>query len=140
MKKLIKILCFCMAAVMLFSTTAFAAEGRASNFFAMTSTYLERTSGSSIDIWFDVCGVEIMDEIGVREIRLQRSTDRSNWTTIKTYKMADYPEMICEDTAGHADYLTYSNASSGYYYRAYVLFYAKNSRGIGEFADYTATI
>lgn len=140
MKRLTKLLCLCMAVVMLFSTTAFAAEARASHFFMMTSTYLERISSSEIEIWFDVCAVGGMDKLGVREIRLQRSTDRSNWTTVKTYKMADYPEMICEDTASHSGYVTYTSASNSYYYRAYVEFYAKNSSGIGEFADYTATI
>lgn len=140
MKRLIKVLCFCMAAVMLFTTTAFAAESRASNFFAMTSTYIDRISGSELDIWFDVTAVGEMDELGVREIRLQRSTDKRNWSTIKTYLMEDYGEMICEDTFAHADYVTYSSASSSYYYRAYVIFYAKDSRGIGEFADYTATV
>lgn len=139
MKRLVKVLCLCMAAVMLFSTTAFAAEARASNYFAMTSTYIDR-NGSELDIWFDVCAVGGMDKLGVREIRLQRSTDRSSWTTIKTYKMADYPQMICANTVAHADYVTYSSASSTYYYRAYVEFYAKNSSGIGEYAVYTATV
>ena len=140
MKRLIKVLCFCMAAVMLFTTTAFAAESRASNFFAMTSTYIDRISGSELDIWFDVSAVGLMDKLGVREIRLQRSTDKRNWSTVKTYLMADYEEMICEDTATHADYVTYSSASRSYYYRAYVVFYAKNSQGVGEFTDYTATV
>ena len=53
---------------------------------------------------------------------------------------ADYEEMICEDTATHADYVTYSSASGSYYYRAYVEFYARNSLGIGEYAVYTATV
>lgn len=139
-KRLTKAVCFLMVAVMLFSTTAFAAESRASNFFAMTSTYLERVSSSTIDIWFDVSAVGRMDELGVRKIKLQRSTDRSNWSTIETYDMDDYGEMICEGTASHSGCLTYSSASTGYYYRAYVIFYAKNSSGIGEFTDYTATI
>ena len=140
MKRFLKAVCFLMAAVTLFSTTAFAAESRASNFFAMTSTYLERVSDSTIDIWFDVSAVGRMEELGVKKIKLQRSSDKSTWTTIKTYEMDDYPEMICETTASHSGYVTYTNASSNYYYRAYVIFYAKNSSGIGEYDVYTATI
>lgn len=140
MKRLAKTVCFLMVAVMLFTTTAFAAESRASNYFMMTSTYLERISSSTIEIWFDVSAVGRMDELGVREIKLQRSSDRSNWTTIKTYDKADYSQMIDYNSATHADCVTYNSASSGYYYRAYVEFYAKNSSGTGVFSDYTATI
>ena len=140
MNRFLKTICFLMAAVMLFSTTAFAAESRASNFFAMTSTYLERVSSSEIEIWFDVTAVDRMDKLGVRTIKLQRSTDRANWTTIKTYNMADYSQMTCANTVAHADCVTYTSASNSYYYRAYVTFYAKNSSGTGEYDVYTATI
>lgn len=140
MKRLISTVCFLMAAIMLFSTTAFAAESRASNYFMMTSTYLERVSGSKIEIWFDVTAVDRMDELGVQKIKLQRSTDKSNWTTIKTYDRDDYDQMICTNTTFHADCVTYTSASSNYYYRAYVEFYAKKGNGSSMFPDYTATI
>lgn len=140
MKRLIKAFCFLMAVVMLFSTTAYAAESRASNYFAMTSTYLERISSSKIEIWFDVTAVNRMDELGVKEIKLQRSTDKSTWTTVKTYSRDDYSQMICTNTAAHADCVTYTSASSNYYYRAYVEFYAKKGNGSSMFPDYTATI
>ena len=140
MKRLIKSVCLFMAVVMLFATTAFAAESRASNYFAMTSTYLERVSSSEIEIWFDVTAVGRMDQLGVQKIKLQRSTDRSNWTTIKTYNRDDYAQMICTNTAAHADCVTYTSASSRYYYRAYVEFYAKKDNGSSMFPDYTATI
>lgn len=140
MKRLIKSLCFVMALVMLFTTTAFAAESRASNYFMMTSTYIDWVSDSELEIWFDVVAVGQMDKLGVERIKLQRSTDGSNWTTIKTYKMADYAEMICENTASHSDYVTYSNAHSRYYYRAYVEFYATLGNGIGVYPVYTATV
>lgn len=140
MKRLIKSLCLFMAVVMLFTTTAFAAESRASNYFMMTSTYLERVSSSEIEIWFDVTAVSRMDQLGVQKIKLQRSTDCSNWTTIKTYNMDDYSQMICANTVAHADCVTYSNAQSRYYYRAYVEFYAKKDNGSAMYASYTATI
>ena len=140
MKRLIRTVCFLMAAVMLFTTTAFAAESRASDYFMMTSTYLERVSSSKIEIWFDVTAVDRMDELGVKEIRLQRSTDKSNWTTVKTYSRNDYDQMIDYNSAAHADCVTYTSASSNYYYRALVKFYAKKGNGSGMYPVYTATI
>lgn len=142
MKRFLKAVCLMMVAVTLFSTTAFAAESaapRASDYFMKTSTFIERYSDNSLEIWFDVTALGTMSVLGVRYIELQRSTDRSNWTTIKTYDKADYSEMTCDNTGAHADYVTYQG-SSGYYYRAYVEFYAKNSSGTGVYSRYTATV
>lgn len=142
MKVLLKAVCILMVAVTLLSTNAFAAESanaRASNYFMMTSTYIDRDSNSNLEIWFDVTATGTMSKLGVSLIKLQRSTDRSNWTTIKTYEMANYSQMICENTVAHADCVTYSGSST-YYYRAYVEFYAKNSTGIAEYSRYTATV
>lgn len=139
MKRFLRTVYFLMAAVTLFTTTAFAAESRSSNFFMKTSTYITRSSTSKLDIWFDVTAVDQMQVLGVRTIKLQRSTDRTNWTTIKTYEMADYSVMTCANTIQHSDCLTYYG-SSNYYYRAYVEFYAKNSSGTGVYDRYTATV
>ena len=139
MKRFVRCVCFLMAAMMLFTTTAFAAESRSSDFFMKTSTYIDRSSTSKLDIWFDVTAVGIMDVLGVRSIELQRSTDRTNWTTIKTFDKADYSQMTCSNTGAHADCVTYYG-SSGYYYRAHVEFYAKNSTGTGVYGSYTATV
>lgn len=139
MKKFLKIICFLMAAVMLFTTTAFAAESRASDFFARTCTYIDRSSTSKLDIWFEVIAVGTMTVLGVRSIELERSTDKSNWETVKTYGMADYSQLTCASTASHSGSVTYYGSST-YYYRAYVEFYAKNSTGIGVYCSYTATV
>ena len=142
MKRLVKTLCLLMVAVTMLSTVSFAAEAadaRASSYFMMTSTYIDRSSSSKLDIWFEVTGTGGMDVIGVETIKLQRSTDRTNWTTVKTYHMDDYSQMTDTNTALHADCVTYYG-SSGYYYRAYVTFYAKDSRGTGRYDRYTATV
>lgn len=139
MRRFLRTVCFLMAAVMLFSTTAFAAESRSSNFFAKSSTYIDRSSSSKLDIWFDVTAVGTMQVLGVRSIELQKSTDKTNWSYVKTYEMADFPQMTCSNTVAHADCVTYYGNSS-YYYRAYVEFYAKNSSGTGVYGKYTATV
>lgn len=142
MRRFIRTVCFFMAVVTLLTTVAFAAENensRASDFFMMTSTYIERYSDDDLEIWFDVTAVRSMDVLGVRYIKLQRSTDKSNWTTVETYDMEDYPQMTCEDTVGHIDCVSYSG-SSAYYYRAYVEFYAKVGNNTGVYTRYTATV
>lgn len=139
MKRFIRAVCIFMVFVTMFTTVAFAAESRASNFFAATSTYIDRYSNSKLEIWFDVTALGQMEVVGVQLIKLQRSTDKSDWETVKTYKMADYSQMTCTNTAGHADCVTYYGSST-YYYRAYVEFYAKNSSGTGVYSRYTATV
>lgn len=142
MKKFLRVVCALMAIITLFTTTVFAAESaspRASNYFARTSTFIERYSDSELEIWFDVTATGTMSVLGVRSIELQRSTDRSNWTTVKTYDKADYSQMTCANTGAHADCVTYQGSST-YYYRAYVEFYAKNSTGTGVYGRYTATV
>ena len=140
MKRYVRNMCLLLVAVIVLTIPALAAgEQRASNFFARTSTYLEKVSGTTFEVWFDVTAVSQMDELGVKTIKVQRSSDRTNWTTMRTYSKTDYSQMIDENSTVHADYVTYTG-TAGYYYRAYVVFYAKNDSGTGEYIMYTSTI
>lgn len=116
-------------------------EPRGSAFFASYGTDLYKTSSSSFQIWFDVtANATRMDVLGVSEIIVYRSADQQSWTKMRTYDMEDYPQMVGQNTTAHIDYVTYNYATTGYYYRAYVTFYAKNSTGIGERDVYTEII
>lgn len=139
MKRLINCVCLILVMVLLLSTTALAADSRASNYFMATSTYIDKVSSTRYDIWFDVTAVKTMSQLGVKTIRVERSTDRVNWTTVKTYSKDDYSQMIDTNSAYHDGYVTYYG-SSNYYYRAYVVFYAKNSSGSATYDCYTATV
>ena len=143
MKRLSQILCMILVCAMVFSTTAFAAEvpnPRGSNFFMTSSVYFWHASGSQYQIWFDVTAVSGMNELGAREIKVQRSTDLVNWTTVKTYTKASYPQMTTKSTAAsYANYVTYYPAD-GYAYRAVVELYAKNSTGSAYMTEVTATL
>ena len=113
-------------------------EPRGSAFFSSYGTGLYKASSNSFEIWFDVdANAAVMQEIGVSMIEVYRSEDQQHWTKMKTYEMENYPEMIDDNTASHTGYVTYSYATPGCYYRAYVTFYAKNSTGIGERFVYT---
>lgn len=142
MKRFTKCICFFLIATMLFATSVCAAENpdaRASNFFAATSVYLEKTTGNTFQIWFDVTAVGTMDELGAKTITVQRSSDDKNWTDVKTFSKDTYLQMMGKDTFVHDDYVTYTGAT-GYYYRAYVVLYAKDGNNTGEAYKYTTSI
>lgn len=110
-----------------------------SAFIASYDPYIYYESGSSFEIWFDVVAVRRMEQLGVSSIEVEVSPNGTDWTTVRTLYPEDYPQMICENTVFHADYVTHTGYV-GAYYRAYITFYAKNSTGIGELSAYTQTI
>lgn len=145
MKKFVRVICMILACSLFLAAPAQAAsvvEPRASAFFAYHGTDLYKTSTSSFQIWFDVtanAGTS-MQELGVSEIVVYRSADQQSWTKMRTYTMGSYSQLVEQNTQSHEGYVTYNYATTGYYYRARITFYAKNSTGIGELDEYTEII
>lgn len=141
MKRFSRCICAIMAVVLLLAVPVHAEEAapRASSFFGSYSTYLYKAAYNKIEVWFDVVALGAMDELGVSSIKVQRSADGSNWETMRVYEPGVYTHMICENTGFHCDYVTYTG-TPGYYYRAYVTFYARNSTGYGKRYVYTQTM
>lgn len=143
MKRFAKFVCLFLSLAMLLAVPAQAAEtgnARSSSFFGSSSVYLYETSGTTFQTWFQVTGMRTMDKIGASEIKIQRSTDDENWTTMKTYYMDDYySTLICEDTVTHSACVTYTG-SRGYYYRAYIKLYAEDETGTATWTRYTSSI
>lgn len=141
MKKAVRFVCIILACTLLLAVPAQAetiAEPRASAFFSSYGTDLYKTSSTSFQIWFDVvANLDTMQEIGASEIILYCSADQQSWTSVATYTVDDYPEMVAQNTVGHAGYVPYDEAIPGYSYTAYITIYAKNSIGIGERYVYT---
>lgn len=141
MKKILRVVCLALVMSLLLVIPAYAdssVEPRGSAFFSSYGTALEKATSTSFKIWFDVdSNAAMMDVLGVSEIIVYRSSDQQSWSEVGTYDMEDYPEMTDTYAFSHTGYVTYDNAISGYYYRAYVFFYAKDSRGIGERDVYT---
>lgn len=141
MKKLTRFFCMILVLSLFLAVPAYAqttVEPRGSAFFSSYGTDLYKTGTRSFQIWFDVdANLDTMDELGVTEIIVYRSADQQSWTRMKTYTVDDYPEMLDYNTFSYAGYVTYNYATPGYYYRAYITFYAKNSTGIGERYVYT---
>ena len=141
MKKFMRIVCLVLALSLLLVVPTYAestVEPRGSAFFASYGTDLYKATSTSFEIWFDVdSNAAMMDVLGVREIIVYRSADQQSWTKMRTYDMEDYPNMVDTYAYSHTVYVTYGYATPGYYYRAYITFYAKDSRGIGERYVYT---
>lgn len=115
-------------------------EPMASSYFAVHSVSLQKTSSTSFRVWFDVTAVGMMDELGVSEIEVQRSSDGVTWTKMRRYFPSHYSQMICENTCSHVDYVEYNDGIQSYYYRAYITLYAKNSSGSATRYRYTEVI
>ena len=141
MKRFLRLVCLALVLSLCLAMPCYAddtVEPRGSAFFASYGTALEKATSTSFKIWFDVdSNAAMMDVLGVSEIIVYRSADQQSWTRVGTYDMDDYPEMIDTYAFSHTGYVTYYNAIPGYYYRAYVFFYAKDSRGVGERDVYT---
>lgn len=142
MKRFLRSICVVLICMILFHSVVYAAENvdaRASNFFIRHITYIEKVTTRQFEVWFSVVAVESMDELGVKRIIVQRSSDGENWTAMKTFEKEDYSNMICTNTVSHSGYVTYWG-TPGYYYRALVCYYAKNGANIGEYDTYSDTI
>lgn len=141
MKRSFRVLCLFLTFSMLLASPVQASsnvEPRGSAFFGAYGAALYKVADATFEIWFDVdSNVVAMQEIGVSIIEVYRSTDQEHWIKMKTYEKDDYPEMIDENTGSHTGYVTFDNAVPGFYYTARVIFYAKNSTGVGERSVYT---
>lgn len=142
MKRFMRLISVLMVMVLFLSSSVFAAESvdpRGSYYFICSSFYLyqENSGDRTFAACYDVTGTHTMEKIGAQLLKIQRSSDGENWTTMKTYRMEDYPEMICENTFQH-NYHFYYTGTTGYYYRAYVELYAEDSSGTGEWYKYSS--
>ena len=142
MKRISRMVSLLLAVLMVLAVPAAALENenaRASSFFASSDVYLYQTSSTKFQAWFEVSALGTMDKLGASEIKIQESSDGTNWTTVKTCTMANYSNLICENTGFHGSYVSYTG-TIGKYYRAKITLYAENSTGVGERIRYTSAI
>ena len=142
MKRFARVICLLLIFSMVLTVPVMAAEGaspRGSSYFASRLAYLYETSGNEFEIWIEVAALGTMDDLGASEIILQRSSNNSSWTDVKTYTSSAYPNLLDHGSCWHDAYVTYTGRS-GYYYRAVVTFYAKKGNGIAEYEYTTESI
>ena len=141
MKRLTQFVCLVLVMSLVMAVPAHAAgpAPRASDYFGFSSCYLWKTSANTFAVCFDVTAVATMQKLGASVIKVQRSTDQQNWTTVQTYTMENYPSLVASNTGNHLGEVSYTG-STGYYYRGYVELYAKNSYGTAIYPNYTSSI
>lgn len=143
MKRFTRSVCVILIVALMAAVPVCADDGitpYSSSFFMSYDTYFYEASSTTTTtrfrVWFDVTGTGIMEELGASYIEIQRSSDGQNWTVMRTCTPTGYSQMLGYDTHKHVDYISYTG-TKGYYYRAYVEFYAKNSTGQGVRSDWT---
>jgi len=112
-------------------TVSMAAEmgqSRASDYISYYRGYIYAMGSGKLEIEFTIDGMDDMDEIGALSIKLYESTDKSNWTLVKTYSPENYTNMLIEDDWSHSSCVSY-NGIVGRYYKAYVGFWAGRNGG-----------
>lgn len=142
MKRFTQLVCLILIIATVLAVPVSAEESAApwgSSYFTSFLSYLHQTTGNQFQIWIEVLAVGTMDKIGATEIVLQRSSDNSNWSDVKTYTKEVYTNLVASNDFGHETYVTYTG-TSGYYYRAEVTFYAKKGNGTAEYDYTTASI
>lgn len=141
MKKFVRIISIILLLVTIITIPTYALdqEGRASLYFSSYRAYCYLASSTTLEVNFTVVGAGVMDEIGASQILVQQSTDQTNWTTVRTFSRYYDSGMIDTDAAYHGTTLS-CTVDSGYYYRAYVTFYAKRDSGYGEKNYYTEIV
>lgn len=105
------------------------ASPRASIYLDSYNTYIYNAAWGKIQVYFDVTGVDYMDDIGTLTIQLYESTDNENWTRVTTYRHESTPGMLGQNKIYHSGHVDYSG-TIGRYYKAYVCIWAgKNGDG-----------
>lgn len=131
-----------LAAIMICAQPVNAIEvgnSKGSSYFTASSVYLWKTSDTTFEAWFDVTATRGMDELGASSITIQKSYDGVTWESMVTYTKETTPKLICANTVAHSECVRYAG-TSGRYYRAMIILYAKDGTSIGEMIEYTPTL
>ena len=135
----IRIICVIFILAMCISSTALAAETKASDYIKSYSAATTTTGSSNVRIGFSITGKSIMDKIGVTTIYLYEKPQGSNsWTIVKVFTNADFPSLVAENTSSHSGNVSYSGTSGCQYY-AVVYFRAEKGSGSDSRA-YTTSV
>ena len=141
MKRFMQCICLLLVLSVVLVNPVGAAEGTTwgSSYFSSGLAYLHPISRLQFQAWIEVEAVGLMEELGASSVTIQRSTDNSNWTNVRTFTKESYPQLVGENKFAYDNYVTFTGVS-GNYYRAYVLFYAKRGNGTAEYEYTTESI
>ena len=94
-------------------------QPRASAYLSSYGAYVYLPGNGQVQVYFDVVGTNVMDELGALSIAIYESTDGVNWTWKKTFKHNTTSGMLSYNDDFHTGHVTY-NGVVGRYYKAYV--------------------
>lgn len=120
---LFKVVAIILIVVCVFPVNAMAIEPRASDYLFSYTAYVYPAGWGKVQVWFDVDGVDDMDEIGALNIQIYESKDNETWTWVDTFHFSDYPDMLGYNDYSHMSHVEY-NGTIGRYYKAYVCIWA----------------
>lgn len=124
---LVRIILIILCISMLLPANVYASSGnqvpRASYYLDSYNTYLYNAAWGRIRVYFNVTGVNYMDEIGTLSIQIYESTDNENWTWVETYKYNTTSGMLGYNKVYYSNYIVHSG-TIGRYYKAYVCIWA----------------
>lgn len=98
-------------------------SSRASYYLSSYNTYIYNAALGKLQVYFNVTGVNYMDEIGALTVRIYESTDQETWTWVHTVQYTTQSSMLGYDKIYHSDHVDYQG-TIGRYYKAYVTIWA----------------
>lgn len=94
----------------------------ASNYLTAYTTYICNVDGD-IQIWYEVLGKSVMDEIGVLSIELYEVKSDGSLKWLDTFQHEDYDSMLIKNNNYIYSHVSYQGSSSKTY-KAYVCIWA----------------
>lgn len=132
MKKITRITVILIIISIIMSMSVLAVQPRANLYIMTDYASIVRKENNDVKIEFSITCTGPMTMLGASTIKLYTSDD----TLVKTFKYADYPEMMGYSDTSYTSSVTYQGSSSEKYY-AIVTFLAENNSGGG--VDYYTT-
>lgn len=101
----------------------------ASYYLDSYGAYAYLAGNGLVQVYFNVQGTGMMDELGALNIELWESTDKTNWTWKKSFTHDSTPGMLSYNDDYHSGHVDYQGVD-GRYYKAYVCVWGgKNGSG-----------
>lgn len=100
-----------------------AAQPYASAYLSSYGAYVYLAGDGLVQVYFNVEGTGMMDELGALSVSLYESIDKNTWTWKKTFTHDSTSDMLGYNDfyySGHVDY----QGVEGRYYKAYVCVWA----------------
>ena len=117
--RLIALLLILSLTIPAYATGANTVQPRASAYLDNYGAYVYLPGTGEVQVYFNVMGTRLMDELGALSIAIYESTDGVNWTWKDTFKHDQTPGMLSYNDYYHSGYVSYDGIR-GRYYKAYV--------------------